>query len=66
MVIGAKPWLANTQHPLYEAGKAAVKRGTEHTHHHRTLNTYHCLKILYAESKPESNCNKLTNKQINK
>lgn len=29
MVIGAKPWLADTQHPLYEAGKAAVKRGTE-------------------------------------
>lgn len=27
MVIGAKPWLADTQHPLYEAGKAAVKRG---------------------------------------
>uniref|UniRef100_A0A665WQ26 Cytosolic non-specific dipeptidase-like n=1 Tax=Echeneis naucrates TaxID=173247 RepID=A0A665WQ26_ECHNA len=26
MVIGAKPWLADTQHPLYEAGKAAVKR----------------------------------------
>lgn len=30
MVIGAKPWLADTQHPLYEAGKAAVKRGTTH------------------------------------
>lgn len=28
MVIGAKPWLADTQHPLYEAGKAAVKKGT--------------------------------------
>lgn len=27
MVIGAKPWLADTQHPLYEAGKAAVKKG---------------------------------------
>lgn len=27
MVIGAKPWLADTQHALYEAGKAAVKRG---------------------------------------
>ncbi|XP_037533120.1 cytosolic non-specific dipeptidase [Nematolebias whitei] len=26
MVIGAKPWLADTQHPLYEAGKAAVKK----------------------------------------
>ncbi|XP_021163949.2 cytosolic non-specific dipeptidase [Fundulus heteroclitus] len=26
MVIGAKPWLADTQHPLYEAGKAAVQR----------------------------------------
>uniref|UniRef100_A0A3P8VR82 Carnosine dipeptidase 1 n=1 Tax=Cynoglossus semilaevis TaxID=244447 RepID=A0A3P8VR82_CYNSE len=26
MVIGAKPWLADTEHPLYEAGKAAVKR----------------------------------------
>ncbi|KAM8847139.1 cytosolic non-specific dipeptidase [Synchiropus picturatus] len=26
MVIGAKPWLAETNHPLYEAGKAAVKR----------------------------------------
>uniref|UniRef100_A0AAY5KIP3 Peptidase M20 dimerisation domain-containing protein n=1 Tax=Esox lucius TaxID=8010 RepID=A0AAY5KIP3_ESOLU len=26
MVIGAKPWLADTKHPLYEAGKAAVKR----------------------------------------
>ncbi|XP_034029792.1 cytosolic non-specific dipeptidase isoform X2 [Thalassophryne amazonica] len=26
MVIGAKPWLADTQHPLYEAGKAAVRR----------------------------------------
>lgn len=32
MVIGAKPWLADTQHPLYEAGKAAVKRGTDNTH----------------------------------
>lgn len=28
MVIGAKPWLADTQHALYEAGKAAVRRGT--------------------------------------
>jgi hypothetical protein len=27
MIIGAKPWLANTQHVLYEAGKKAVKRG---------------------------------------
>ncbi|RXN05181.1 cytosolic non-specific dipeptidase-like protein [Labeo rohita] len=27
MVIGAKPWLADPKHPLYEAGKAAVKRG---------------------------------------
>ncbi|CAL8248504.1 unnamed protein product [Lota lota] len=26
MIIGAKPWLANTQHVLYEAGKKAVKR----------------------------------------
>ncbi|KAF7645933.1 hypothetical protein LDENG_00196010 [Lucifuga dentata] len=26
MVIGAKPWLADTKHALYEAGKAAVKR----------------------------------------
>ncbi|KAI4810752.1 hypothetical protein KUCAC02_013683 [Chaenocephalus aceratus] len=26
MVIGAKPWLADTQHPLYEAGKIAIKR----------------------------------------
>ncbi|KAG7239069.1 hypothetical protein INR49_030216, partial [Caranx melampygus] len=26
MVIGAKPWLADTKHSLYEAGKAAVKR----------------------------------------
>ncbi|KAJ3598519.1 hypothetical protein NHX12_002030 [Muraenolepis orangiensis] len=26
MVIGAKPWLANTHHVLYEAGKKAVKR----------------------------------------
>ncbi|XP_047217736.1 cytosolic non-specific dipeptidase [Girardinichthys multiradiatus] len=26
MVIGAKPWLADTQHPLYEAGKTAIKR----------------------------------------
>ncbi|KAJ8290925.1 hypothetical protein GJAV_G00019250 [Gymnothorax javanicus] len=25
MVIGAKPWLADTQHPLYEAGKKAIK-----------------------------------------
>ncbi|KAM9431805.1 cytosolic non-specific dipeptidase [Clarias gariepinus] len=25
MVIGAKPWLAETKHPLYEAGKRAVK-----------------------------------------
>lgn len=31
MVIGAKPWLADTQHALYEAGKAAVKRGTKAT-----------------------------------
>lgn len=28
MVIGAKPWLAHTQHALYEAGKIAVKKGT--------------------------------------
>ena len=27
MVIGAKPWLANTQHVLYQAGRKAVKRG---------------------------------------
>ncbi len=27
MVIGAKPWLADPKHPLYEAGRAAVKRG---------------------------------------
>ncbi|MFT7816296.1 cytosolic non-specific dipeptidase-like [Arapaima gigas] len=26
MVIGAKPWLADPQQPLYEAGKAAVQR----------------------------------------
>ncbi|XP_037639534.1 cytosolic non-specific dipeptidase isoform X2 [Sebastes umbrosus] len=26
MVIGAKPWLADPQHALYEAGKLAVKR----------------------------------------
>ncbi|XP_076869326.1 cytosolic non-specific dipeptidase [Brachyhypopomus gauderio] len=26
MVIGAKPWLADPKHPLYQAGKAAVKR----------------------------------------
>lgn len=26
MVIGAKPWLADPKHPLFEAGKAAVKR----------------------------------------
>lgn len=26
MIIGAKPWLADTQHPLYTAGKKAVKR----------------------------------------
>ncbi|KAJ0000056.1 hypothetical protein NQD34_011898 [Periophthalmus magnuspinnatus] len=26
MVIGAKPWLADTKHELYQAGKAAVKR----------------------------------------
>uniref|UniRef100_A0A3Q2W0I9 Carnosine dipeptidase 1 n=1 Tax=Haplochromis burtoni TaxID=8153 RepID=A0A3Q2W0I9_HAPBU len=26
MVIGAKPWLADTHHPLYEAGKVAIKR----------------------------------------
>ncbi|KAJ8005382.1 hypothetical protein DPEC_G00146040 [Dallia pectoralis] len=26
MLIGAKPWLADTKHPLYQAGKAAVKR----------------------------------------
>ncbi|XP_046891461.1 cytosolic non-specific dipeptidase-like isoform X1 [Hypomesus transpacificus] len=26
MIIGAKPWLADTKHPLYTAGKAAVKR----------------------------------------
>lgn len=29
MVIGAKPWLADTHHPLYEAGKAAIKRGID-------------------------------------
>lgn len=28
MVIGAKPWLADTHHALYEAGKAAAKQGT--------------------------------------
>lgn len=32
MVIGAKPWLANTEHPLYEAGKAAVRRGASMQH----------------------------------
>lgn len=32
MVIGAKPWLADTEHPLYEAGKAAVKRGAALQH----------------------------------
>uniref|UniRef100_A0A8C5EEM7 Cytosolic non-specific dipeptidase-like n=1 Tax=Gouania willdenowi TaxID=441366 RepID=A0A8C5EEM7_GOUWI len=26
MVIGAKPWLADTQDPVFEAGKAAIKR----------------------------------------
>ncbi|KAM3873191.1 cytosolic non-specific dipeptidase [Diretmus argenteus] len=26
MIIGAKPWLADPQDPLYEAGKAAVKK----------------------------------------
>ncbi|XP_017559361.2 beta-Ala-His dipeptidase isoform X1 [Pygocentrus nattereri] len=26
MIIGAKPWLADIKHSLYEAGKAAVKR----------------------------------------
>ncbi|XP_056142223.1 cytosolic non-specific dipeptidase [Lampris incognitus] len=26
MIIGAKPWLADPSHPLYEAGKVAVKR----------------------------------------
>ncbi|XP_004077693.1 cytosolic non-specific dipeptidase [Oryzias latipes] len=26
MVIGAKPWLADIHHPLFEAGKAAIKR----------------------------------------
>ncbi|KAJ8288341.1 hypothetical protein COCON_G00010000 [Conger conger] len=26
MVIGAKPWLADTQHPLYEAGQEAVRK----------------------------------------
>lgn len=31
MIIGAKPWLADTQNALYEAGKAAVKRGTTTT-----------------------------------
>ena len=30
MIIGAKPWLADTKHPLYTAGKAAVKRGMIH------------------------------------
>lgn len=27
MVIGAKPWLADVNNPLYEAGRAAVRRG---------------------------------------
>ncbi|XP_022518134.1 cytosolic non-specific dipeptidase [Astyanax mexicanus] len=26
MIIGAKPWLADLKHPLYHAGKAAVKK----------------------------------------
>ncbi|KAJ8411545.1 hypothetical protein AAFF_G00163530 [Aldrovandia affinis] len=26
MIIGAKPWLADTQHPLYKAGREAVKK----------------------------------------
>uniref|UniRef100_A0AAY3ZZM2 Peptidase M20 dimerisation domain-containing protein n=1 Tax=Denticeps clupeoides TaxID=299321 RepID=A0AAY3ZZM2_9TELE len=26
MIIGAKPWLADTQHSLYEAGKEAIKK----------------------------------------
>lgn len=49
MVIGAKPWLADTQHPLYEAGKAAVKRGRPHIPH-PTLNNHDCIKKLYTDS----------------
>lgn len=30
MIIGAKPWLADPKHVLYEAGKRAVKRGQIH------------------------------------
>ncbi|KAI1885529.1 hypothetical protein AGOR_G00204720 [Albula goreensis] len=26
MVIGARPWLANTRHPIYKAGREAVKK----------------------------------------
>lgn len=45
MVIGAKPWLADTEHPLYEAGKAAVKRGSTL---HITLSTNHNVRGLYT------------------
>lgn len=41
MVIGAKPWLADIHHPLFEAGKAAIKRGMRQKHscqHHTFCN----------------------------
>lgn len=54
MVLEAKPWLGDTKHPLYEAGKRAVKRGQHHvitssphiiTSSHRRLITSldHCI-----------------------
>lgn len=32
MVIGAQPWIANMNDPLYVAAQKAVKKGTRDTH----------------------------------
>lgn len=49
MIIGAKPWLADPKHALYEAGKRAVKRGQMITSSHDYIImtschvfTFHC------------------------
>lgn len=53
MVIGAKPWLADTQHILYEAGKAAVKRGTYTTQYIYSLFQVFTCSTIFCYFFPE-------------
>ena len=46
MIIGAKPWLADTKHALYEAGKIAVKKGAVYTPPHPTCTVQYAQMIL--------------------